>query len=549
MSSPLEQVLEGLANTRPRGKGWDAFCPAHGDDKSRHLYVSEAEDGRVLANCKKGCTFREIFQALGMEPKDAFPKPIREGKRRQFPLRDHTGRVTAIHHRDDTNEEKKGMWWTTPNGEKGLGGLKGDSLPLWGAEAVSSVDNETPIVVCEGEKSAFALTYRGIPAVGTVTGAAGTPSPDSLSVLKERKVILWPDADEPGLLHMRRIGKQLVRMGCEVSWFEWEEAEEHGDAADHPAVRKGHVEEIREALYSAPEFIAPHDPATDGATTFAHALPALEKLLDLSCKTNGVTGLRTGIVKIDNLLHGLNPGYSYLVAARPNIGKSLLVGQIALTVAEQSGRVLLQTPEMSEIQYLQRFACHMAGINYFDAQGGKINAGQRRSIMEAARVISKLPLLVDDYGTQTIERIHRNIERNEPDLLVVDYLQYLTPDDSRASRTQQVGQLSRDLARIKSDYNIPILVAAQLNRSSEQRNTSAPLLSDLRDSGELEQDADVVLMLDRPNKDKGVEPEDEDIMVYCRKNRMGQLWHTVLKLVPGQQWLSDQYDAITGRAV
>lgn len=539
--TPLNEILEKLGNVKQRGEGYDAACPAH-EDTSRHLFVSEADDGRVLAHCKHGCTFREIMEALGLELKDAFPKPLRDGKKRRYSVRDHTGKVTAIHHREDRDDGAKRVWWTTPDGKGGLGGLKGENLPLWGAESVSATSPDQPIVLCEGEKAAFALTYRGIPAVGTVTGAATTPSVDSLRVLDGRTVILWPDNDSQGKGHMQRIGKILQNeLSVKVKWFAWEEAPDKGDAADHPFIRRNMPEDMRDALYDAPDFVSVRDKVADGAVQLVHAVPELEKRLSLSRKTGGVTGLRTGVPKVDNAIHGLNPGELYLVAARPNDCKSTFVGQVALTVAEMQGRVLLQTPEMSEVGYLMRWACYKADVDFFQAMKGNITDGQQSQIMQAAKIISQLPLLVDDLGTQTIGRIRENVERHEPDLLVVDYLQYLTPDDTRASRVQQVGQLSRGLAQIKSDYNIPVLAAAQLNRGNEHEKRS-PLLVDLRDSGEIEQDADIVMMNERPDKNKPdvAGTSEETIWMHCRKNRNGQLWSAPLHFVPGQVWLSDR---------
>lgn len=538
--SPVEEILEALQSVTKSGEGWAAFCPAHKDTKTRHLTISEAEDGRVLAHCHKGCSFLEIMHSLGMEPKDAFPRPVRDGRRRQYHVRDHAGRVVAIHHRDDS-KEKKTYWWSTPDGKNGLGNLKGDSLPLWGTEAISSVSQETQIILCEGEKSASGLNYRGVPAVATVTGASGTPSKETLSVLKGRHVVLWPDNDEEGIKHMRRVGKSLLSIGCEVRWYEWDDAPDKGDAADHPAVLRGNVEALRETLASAPRFRAPHDPATDGAATFGYVSQTFRNLLDLRLKQGGITGIKTGIPKIDAGTHGLNRGYSYIVAARPNVGKSLLAGQIALTAALRGHRVLLQTPEMSAVQYLERFACYIAEVDYFRTQDGEIAQVEYEQLNATADFIDRLPILVDEYGTQPIERIRQNIERHEPDLLVVDYLQYLAADDRKSNRTQQVGQISRDLSTLKSDYNIPVVVAAQLNRGIEHRDKeSEPQLSDLRDSGELEQDADVVMFIHRPDRNSpDVEPEDEEIRILCRKNRMGTLWHTTVRFVKGQQWFSD----------
>lgn len=540
---PLEKVLEALQNVAEKSGKYEAFCPAHGDEKTRHLTVSLGDGGKVLITCHKGCATQAVLDAMNLDFRDLFPRPITKGDRTAYRIWDHKGKKIATHHRRDNSSEDKTVWWTDANGKPGLGDRKGESLPLYGASAISRLPHGTHVVLCEGEKATDALTQHNIPAAGTVTGAAGTPCDESLAVLRGHKVILWADADPQGIKHMQRIGKHLLGMGVEVVWFAWDEAPEKGDAADHPSTVDGKgIWDLRAKLYESPEFIPPRNREEDGATTFIHAVSAYAELRRMRRENGGISGIRTGLPRvIDPGIHGLNKGYSYIVAARPNHCKSLFVGQISLTAAMNGYRVLLQTPEMAEVQYLDRFSCHVANINYFDVQEGKISDWQEKVLEAAAQDVSNLPILVDDYGSQTTERVRQNIERHEPDLVVIDYLQFMAPEDTRANRNQQVGQISRELAELKTDYEIPVVIAAQLNRGTEHRGNSEPILSDLRDSGEIEQDADVVLMLHRPdinNPDKT--PEEEDIRVLCRKNRMGTLWNTTLHFVPGQQWLTDQ---------
>jgi hypothetical protein len=549
-TQPLNDVLERLNGVQKSGEGWAAFCPAHNDTGGRSLTVSEGDDGRALVHCHKDCSTREVIDAIGLDWKDMFPKPVkRADKKRDYKVRDHTGRVVAIHHREDKPDGKKQVSWSLPDGKAGLGGLKRDSLPLWGTEGVDAVKTEDPIVLVEGEKAAFALTYRGVPAVGTVTGAGGTPTVETLSVLKDRIVVLWPDADEEGAEHMKRIGKLLKQHhGCDVRIYAWEDAPEKGDAADHPAILRGDetgLQALREALDSAPRIDPPHDPKSDGAATFDYCVQSYRELRVMRRQGGGITGIRSGLPWVDRATHGFNRGYSYIVAGAPSDGKSLFVGQVGLQAAMKSHRALIQAAEMSAIQYLDRFACYVAGVSYFDCQDGAISAEEDQRIDEAAEFIATMPLLIDDYGGQTVARIRENVERHEPDILLVDYLQFITPEDTRASRNQQVGQISRDLAAIKSDFNIPVVIAAQLNRESQRQTGSQarrePILSDLRDSGEIEQDADVVMMLHRPDKwNEEVRARDERIKILGRKNRMGQLWSTSVGFVDSQQWFTDQ---------
>lgn len=550
---PLENVLASLENAIEKNGRYEAFCPAHGDDRTRHLTVSLGEECKVLLKCHKGCSTQSVLDAMNLDFRDLFPRPLQKGMRSAYRIWDHKGRKVATHHRDDSGEKKR-IWWTDASGKPGLGEMKGESLPLYGAPAIARLPLGTPVVLCEGEKATDALTQHNIPAAGTLTGASGTPSIKSLEVLRGHKVVLWPDADTQGVKHMQRIGKQILAMGIEVGWFEWKDAPEKGDAADHPATTGGKeslLMELRGSLYTVPDFTPPRNREEDGATTFIHAVSVYEELRRMRRENGGISGIRTGLPRVvDPGIHGLNRGYSYVVAARPNCCKSLFVGQMALTAAMNGHRVLLQTPEMAEVQYLDRFACYMAQVNYFHVQEGRIADWEERILGAASEDIANLPLLVDDYGGQTTRRVRENIERHEPDLVVIDYLQFMKPDDPKANRNQQVGQISRDLAELKNDYDIPVVIAAQLNRATEYRANSEPVLPDLRDSGEIEQDADVVLMLHRPdinNADKT--PEEEDIRILCRKNRMGRLWNTTVHFVPGQQWLTDQDYEVVGRAL
>ncbi len=273
-----------------------------------------------------------------------------------------------------------------------------------------------------------------------------------------------------------------------------------------------------------------------GARTYAASVPAFSELVSERRKNEGVTGIRTGIGRMDRALGGLNPGNSYVVAARPSVGKSLVAGQIAQTAANQGYRVLLQTPEMGAVQYLDRLAHSLAGVDYERALEGRITASEEGEVKAAANVLGKLAVYVDDYGTQTVSRVRANVMRHKPDLLIVDYLQYLTPDDARASREQQVAQISRGLTRLKSDFSMPVVLCAQLNRALEGRADKRPTLADLRESGQIEQDADAVMFLHRPGRYDANAAQDE-LEIHCEKWRFGSLWQTTVYLKSGANWL------------
>ena len=288
------------------------------------------------------------------------------------------------------------------------------------------------------------------------------------------------------------------------------------------------------------------DSGDEGARPISDAAGELATLVKARREGKGITGISTGIRWMDKGLHGLNSGMSYIIAARPGVGKSLVIGQIAANAVYAGYRVLLQTPEMSRMQYLDRLAHGAAGVDYERAQNGKITDDEERAVVGWAQTFSKFPFFVDDYGTQTASRVRANVMRYKPDLLLVDYLQYMTPDDSRAKRNQQVGQISRDLTRLKSDFHIPVVLAAQLNRDIKDRKDKRPELWDLRDSGELEQDADAVVFLHREGRYDEEVPDDE-IEFLCKKFRQGALWYEKLYLAKGANWVvENRGDKATG---
>ena len=155
-----------------------------------------------------------------------------------YEVRDAKGQLVAVHYRLDTEGDKK-VWWTLPDGSKGLNGTPLAKLPLYGSEDVDDWNEDDLIVLVEGEKARDALDAAGLPALATVTGASNAPGPEALEVLRSRRVCLWPDGDEPGEEHMQRIAEALRGVALEVLWFTWHEAPEDvkgADAADHPAV-------------------------------------------------------------------------------------------------------------------------------------------------------------------------------------------------------------------------------------------------------------------------------------------------------------------------
>jgi len=234
--------LDGVK--RKSSGGWIARCPAH-EDTQPSLSIDPGSNGKIVMRCFAGCEVTAIVAAMGLSMTDLFddaPEPVAVASNGHavttwYDIRDQAGVVVARHKRVDQSGAKKMSWWLPEARQPGLGGLRINDLPLYGMELFDEWSTTESIIVCEGEKAALALQTAGVPALGTATGANGCPDISILTPLAGRTVILWPDNDAPGRIHMERVGKRLTEAGATCRWFTWTDAPAGGDAADYLATR------------------------------------------------------------------------------------------------------------------------------------------------------------------------------------------------------------------------------------------------------------------------------------------------------------------------
>lgn len=234
-------------------------------------------------------------------------------------------------------------------------------------------------------------------------------------------------------------------------------------------------------------------------------------------------GLATGFGDLDAVTHGMRGGELLVLGARPSVGKTALAGNIAVNVAKRGGGVAFFSLEMGREQLAQRFAMSEARVSRQDVMQGNTEDAAR--LMEAAERVARLPLYIEDGGAQDMAHIratcYRLHARRGLALIVVDYIGLIdTPQRKNGTREREVAELSREFKRLARELNVPVLLLSQLNRGMMNRSDPRPMLSDLRESGALEQDADVVLLLHRATASDGA--EDEHIArLSVAKNRNG----------------------------
>ena len=218
-----------------------------------------------------------------------------------------------------------------------------------------------------------------------------------------------------------------------------------------------------------------------------------------------LTGVTSGWRDLDGITLGFQPGNLVLLAARPSVGKSAFALNLTLRVAEQLGPVLFFSMEMSEIEIADRILALESKVPLYKIRSAKLQEAEMVALSEAAKKVQSLPVRINDKAAlpvQTICSLARQYKREHPDLclVVVDYLQLATATNvaRKEGRTREVSEISARLKQLARDLGTPILALSQLSRDIEKRGKAAmPQLSDLRESGSLEQDADMVLFLCR----------------------------------------------------
>lgn len=254
----------------------------------------------------------------------------------------------------------------------------------------------------------------------------------------------------------------------------------------------------------------------------------------------GVTGLRSGIAKLDNWLKGFNSGRLYVIGAPTSTYKSLLGGQIALSVAMQGHPVFIQSTEMSAYEYYWRFAVAVSGVDAQRALDGNLDEQEVVRVEEAVEKISKLPIHIDDKGTQTVARARTSLIRYRPKLFFCDHIHQIRPADSRMSRAEQVSGVANDLKALARDFEVPVIAAAQLRRKQPAYAAEKPSLDDLKESGDIENATDGAIMLyDSATHEKKARPNELGILI--RKNRQGRKTGDIKAYKNESLWITDEH--------
>ncbi len=271
---------------------------------------------------------------------------------------------------------------------------------------------------------------------------------------------------------------------------------------------------------------------------------AFDKIEKLHRGEKPLRGIGTGYKQLDHMLSGMQKSDLLILAARPSLGKTSLALNIALHAAmKEKASVGIFSLEMSREQLVDRLISAESGIDLWKIRTGNLKEEEQdfEYLHQALDRLSRAPIYIDDAATSNIMRLRTMARRLQADrgldLIIIDYLQLITPRDNKAfNMVQQITEISRGLKALARELNVPIIALSQLSRAVEQRDHKVPKLSDLRESGSIEQDADVVMFIYRKDRDKIdedlTEEEKNTAKIIVAKHRNGPIGEVDLKFIP-----------------
>lgn len=248
-------------------------------------------------------------------------------------------------------------------------------------------------------------------------------------------------------------------------------------------------------------------------------------------------GVRTGFSRLDAMTGGFRPGELVIVAGRPGMGKTAFVLAVASHTSDDAPTILFSL-EMDSSQNVQRLLSRGAAVNLRHIRSGQLSQSDFDRIVGSAGQLSDAAMWIDETATVTPAQIRfrvrstANQHKIEPGLIIVDYLQLMSPTKKQGSREQDIASISREMKFLAKDLGCPVIVLSQLNRELEKRSDKRPILSDLRESGAIEQDADVVVGLYQPFHYTDKDEDKGKVEAIVLKQRNGPTGTVPLMWVP-----------------
>lgn len=486
----LLKIAEKLGNPQPAGHGYKVQCPVHEDDKPSLSIWFDKETGRLCWNCFAGCEHSKveggIRYALGLAEKDALP--TLEPQAIYYDYKDESGKLLF------RKVRKPGKEFFIDREMKDVRKILYNThlLPEW----------EGPVIIVEGEKDADRLTELGFLGVTNPYGAKNWRQ-DYSEQLRDKVCVIVSDFDDAGTERNKHVSDylhgtaqsveivgieylfQLIHVtpwkGCDIyDWF---------DKGGTPEVFRSAIPSMGPSL------------ALQTAEGFKDTLTLIETKYQ---EEGDIWGLPTGFEGLDEITGGLQRGELIVIGARPGTGKTSLGLNIAQNLFQK--RILFASLEMSRTALSMRLMCTIAEVDSKRIRAKDLAEGDWRVLTDAAAQCANSKLLIDDIPGASVEQIAATARREHAkvplDLVIVDYLQLVKSEEYKTDKRLSVGAAAQGLKDLAKELDIPVVPLAQLKREAEfrtaNRNNSQarpPVMADLKESGEIEQAADVILFL------------------------------------------------------
>lgn len=312
--------------------------------------------------------------------------------------------------------------------------------------------------------------------------------------------------------------RRLVEAGTRIVQFGY------GAAAN--GSEDGNINEVVDRAQAAIYDVTERRTSEDYVALEELLQPTMDEIDAIASRGGHAQGVPTGFLDLDDATNGLHAGQMVIVAARPGIGKSTLGLDFARSCSIKQGLTsVIFSLEMSRTEIVMRMLSAEARIRLQDMRGGRMSDDDWTRLARRMSEVSEAPLFIDDSPNMTMMEIRakarRLKQRNDLQLVVVDYMQLMTSGKRVESRQQEVSEFSRQLKLLAKEIDVPVVAISQLNRGPEQRTDKRPMLSDLRESGSLEQDADIVLLINRPDATERDDPRAGEADLILAKHRAG----------------------------
>jgi replicative DNA helicase len=331
-------------------------------------------------------------------------------------------------------------------------------------------------------------------------------------------------AQYANVVHEKRVLRDLISASYEIGAMGWDEESEVDQILD----------EAEQKLFQVSQRMV--------GQVFRHIKGDLEEAFDRMDRLHKgggsvLRGVPTGFTLLDQYLSGLQKSDLIILAARPSLGKTALALDIARNAALKAGvSVGLFSLEMSREQVIDRLISSESSVDLWKLRTGRLkdegDPSDFELVQNALARLSEAPIFIDDAASPTVLQMRTMARRLQAEtnlgLIIVDYLQLMQPHTKSDNMVQQITEISRSLNALARELHVPVLAISQLSRAVEQRSPQIPKLSDLRESGALEQDADVVLFIYRPDRDKPDSSERNVAEIRIAKHRNGPLGHISL---------------------